>query len=110
MPLLGLFTMLNSLCHILMYTYYALAALGPWFVRFLWWKPYITQVQLIQFLIIGLYGIALNTLHEGYPLIIRLLPISQAAIYLILFGRFYLSSYCPKKCANDKVDKSKKLI
>lgn len=93
MPVLGFFVMLNSACHILMYSYYAMTALGKWLQPYLWWKPYITQIQLIQFMLIGLYGILLNALHTGYPLIYRMMPISQAAIYLIMFGNFYISSY-----------------
>ena len=93
MPVLGLFAMLISFCHILMYTYYAMASFGPSVQPYLWWKKYLTQIQLIQFAIIGLYGLFLNLLHTGYPFIYRMMPVSQAIIYLILFGHFYWRSY-----------------
>lgn len=102
MPVLGLFAMLNSFCHILMYTYYALAALGPKVRAYLWWKPYITQTQLVQFMIIGIYGILLNLLQQGYPLSYRLVPVSQAFIYLFLFGDFYYKSYKQSPKQEDK--------
>ena len=34
--------------HSVMYLYYALAALGPWMRPYLWWKKYLTQLQLVS--------------------------------------------------------------
>ena len=39
--------MINSFVHVLMYTYYGLAALGPRVHKYLWWKKYLTRVQLV---------------------------------------------------------------
>uniref|UniRef100_A0A8C3K4B0 Elongation of very long chain fatty acids protein n=1 Tax=Calidris pygmaea TaxID=425635 RepID=A0A8C3K4B0_9CHAR len=39
--------MLNSFVHIFMYGYYALASLGPQMHRYLWWKRYLTIMQLV---------------------------------------------------------------
>ena len=39
--------MVNSFIHTLMYTYYALAALGPKMQKYLWWKRYMTKLQLV---------------------------------------------------------------
>lgn len=39
--------MLNSLVHTIMYSYYGLAALGPSVQKYLWWKRYITMIQLV---------------------------------------------------------------
>jgi hypothetical protein len=39
---------LNSLVHVLMYSYYFLAALGPHMQKYLWWKRYLTTFQMIQ--------------------------------------------------------------
>ncbi|KAL1439201.1 hypothetical protein MTO96_047416 [Rhipicephalus appendiculatus] len=36
-------TCMNTLVHLVMYSYYFLAALGPRAQRFLWWKRYLTQ-------------------------------------------------------------------
>ncbi|TPP65765.1 Elongation of very long chain fatty acids protein 4 [Fasciola gigantica] len=44
----------NGSVHVVMYTYYALAALGPAWRKYLWWKRYLTILQMIQFV----YGIA----------------------------------------------------
>lgn len=80
-----------------MYSYYALTSLGPKIQPYLWWKKYITQIQLIQFGIIGLYGLLLNTLHTGYPFFYRMLPVSQAIIFIAMFGNFYIQSYAKSK-------------
>ena len=39
---------LNSLVHVIMYSYYFLAALGPHMQKYLWWKKYLTTFQMIQ--------------------------------------------------------------
>lgn len=31
-----------------MYSYYFLAALGPGMQKYLWWKKYLTQIQLVR--------------------------------------------------------------
>ncbi|UXI15467.1 long chain fatty acid CoA ligase [Sarcoptes scabiei] len=97
MPVLGLFAMLNCFCHVIMYSYYALSALGPQLQPFLWWKKYITQIQLFQFALIGLYGICLNLWHQNYPFIYRMMPVTQAIIFLAMFGNFYIRSYLNKR-------------
>lgn len=40
--------MVNSFIHVLMYTYYSVAALGPQFQKYLWWKKYLTSLQLVS--------------------------------------------------------------
>lgn len=44
-PAINLFALLNSTVHVIMYSYYALASLGPHLQPYLWWKKYITQIQ-----------------------------------------------------------------
>lgn len=39
---------INSFVHIIMYTYYMLAAMGPQFQKYLWWKKYITTLQMVK--------------------------------------------------------------
>lgn len=40
--------MINSSVHVIMYLYYALAAMGPAVAKYLWWKRYLTMVQLVS--------------------------------------------------------------
>ncbi|CAG2179617.1 unnamed protein product [Oppiella nova] len=44
-----MFCFLNSCVHLTMYSYYLLSAFGPQIQPYLWWKRYITRLQLIQF-------------------------------------------------------------
>lgn len=39
---------LNALIHVVMYTYYFLAALGPGVQKYLWWKKYLTLLQIVR--------------------------------------------------------------
>lgn len=42
-----LIILLNSLVHVVMYSYYFMAALGPKMQKYLWWKKYLTSMQLV---------------------------------------------------------------
>ncbi|CAL1294811.1 unnamed protein product [Larinioides sclopetarius] len=42
-----LFLMANSFIHVWMYLYYGLAAFGPKIQKYLWWKRYLTSLQLL---------------------------------------------------------------
>lgn len=39
---------INSSIHVLMYGYYGLAALGPQMQKYLWWKKYLTIIQMVS--------------------------------------------------------------
>ena len=39
---------MNSFIHVIMYSYYGLAAFGPWIQKYLWWKRYLTMLQLVS--------------------------------------------------------------
>lgn len=39
---------LNSFVHVVMYSYYLLTALNPKYKNNLWWKKYITQLQIVR--------------------------------------------------------------
>lgn len=43
---------INSFVHIIMYSYYMFAAMGPQFQKYLWWKKYITNLQMVSVIII----------------------------------------------------------
>ena len=42
-----LVSFLNSFVHIWMYAYYGLSAMGPHMQKYLWWKKYLTKLQLV---------------------------------------------------------------
>jgi len=41
-------TIVNSFVHVAMYSYYFLTALGPNTQKHLWWKKYLTCIQIVR--------------------------------------------------------------
>ncbi|KAH9392274.1 hypothetical protein TYRP_005347 [Tyrophagus putrescentiae] len=87
------FMVINTTIHVIMYAYYGLASLGPQMAPYLWWKRYITQLQLLQFAVLFLYGVAFALFQTGYPQWMCTNQIVQAVVYMVLFSRFYLQTY-----------------
>lgn len=48
LPTAFLIGLINSLVHVVMYLYYGLAAFGPSMSKYLWWKRYLTCLQLVS--------------------------------------------------------------
>lgn len=89
--------MVNSVIHVLMYSYYGLSALGPRINKYLWWKRYLTIAQLIQFftaLIMGINGIRTGC---DFPLWMHYALVFYMITFIILFGNFYVKAYIAKK-------------
>lgn len=42
------FGLLNTFVHIVMYTYYMFSAMGPQYQKYLWWKKYLTTLQMVS--------------------------------------------------------------
>jgi len=97
------FGLFNSIIHTLMYAYYGLAAVGPWTQPYLWWKRYLTQLQIVQFVLLFLYGIYFSCFQSGYSAYISFNLIVQSIVYIWLFGRFYVRTY-PRATSKQRVD------
>lgn len=39
---------LNNFVHVLMYFYYMLSAMGPQYQKYLWWKKWMTEIQIVS--------------------------------------------------------------
>ena len=52
------FGLLNTFVHVIMYTYYMLAAVGPQMQKYLWWKKYLTLLQIVQFVMVFLKDVS----------------------------------------------------
>ena len=90
--------MANSFVHIFMYTYYALSAFGPHMQKYLWWKRYLTTMQLTQFVAIIIHtstNIVKNKLLDGcdYPQGFNYIVVFYSFTLILLFGNFYRKSY-----------------
>ena len=77
-----------------MYTYYGIAALGPAYQGYLWWKPWMTRVQLLQFIALYLHSAQLFFDNScGYPIIFGYAINIYSIIFFILFMDYYLKAY-----------------
>ncbi|RWS29673.1 elongation of very long chain fatty acids protein-like isoform X2 [Leptotrombidium deliense] len=107
-PYSGFMAIVNTLVHTVMYSYYALACAGVEMKRFLWWKKHITQLQLVQFVLIFFHGVHgyLNP-SCNFPTILAFMESFYAAFFFVLFWRFYRRVYVSKvdKNQNEKIQK-----
>ncbi|XP_076140238.1 very long chain fatty acid elongase 7-like [Alosa pseudoharengus] len=91
--------LLNSIVHVLMYSYYALAALGPAYQKYLWWKKYMTTIQLTQFVMVIIHLSQFFFIEDcrfQVPLIVYILYLLEF-IFLGLFLDFYYHAYMKGK-------------
>ncbi|KAL0109567.1 hypothetical protein PUN28_014551 [Cardiocondyla obscurior] len=96
----GIFVgIMNSFVHIIMYSYYLLAALLPQHQhqRYLWWKRYITNLQMTQFCLAFLHSCLLLFNDCDYPKWSVVLVLPNAMFFYFLFSDFYNNAYAPKK-------------
>ncbi|XP_014274653.1 very long chain fatty acid elongase 7 [Halyomorpha halys] len=92
-----LFAGLNSTVHIVMYVYYLLSSLGPGMQKYLWWKKYITGLQIGQFLIALSVLIKMKLINCKNNQWFWLLWTCNLGVFLALFLNFYVKSYIKKK-------------
>ncbi|KAH8369582.1 hypothetical protein KR093_000216, partial [Drosophila rubida] len=86
--------LLNTFVHTLMYSYYMISAIYPGLKGSLWWKKYITKIQIIQFVLILLHSIyTLFTPGCEYPLIIHFIIVSLSITFIVMFTTFYIRVY-----------------
>ncbi|ESO88347.1 hypothetical protein LOTGIDRAFT_165788 [Lottia gigantea] len=85
--------LLNSFIHFMMYTYYGLAALGPAFQKYLWWKKYMTKMQITQFICVVIHSSQLLFIECNYSMIFVYWIGLYAIIFLALFADFYRKAY-----------------
>ncbi|KGL85958.1 Elongation of very long chain fatty acids protein 4, partial [Charadrius vociferus] len=83
--------MLNSFVHIFMYGYYALASLGPKMHRYLWWKRYLTIMQLvINSMCSSLqFRVSECPFPDGFNIAVFLYILSLIALFLHFYYRTY---------------------
>uniref|UniRef100_A0A3P8R3K1 Elongation of very long chain fatty acids protein 1 n=1 Tax=Astatotilapia calliptera TaxID=8154 RepID=A0A3P8R3K1_ASTCA len=99
--------MVNSSVHVVMYFYYGLSAAGPHFQKFLWWKKYMTAIQLIQFVLVSLHATQyyfMSSCDYQFPVILHLIWI-YGTFFFVLFSNFWFQAYIkgkrlPKQCQN----------
>ncbi|KAJ8270143.1 hypothetical protein GJAV_G00110840 [Gymnothorax javanicus] len=87
--------MVNAVVHVIMYFYYGLAAAGPRFQKFLWWKKYMTAIQLIQFVLVSVHISQYYFMEKcdyQVPIFIHLIWI-YGTFFFVLFSHFWVKAY-----------------
>lgn len=88
---------LNATIHVIMYSYYLLTGLGPRFRKFLFWKKYLTKMQLGQFIVIALHSIVLMFQNCDIPVASYAAVIFPLQLtFFVLFMNFYRKAYSQK--------------
>ncbi|XP_056377138.1 elongation of very long chain fatty acids protein 2 isoform X1 [Hyla sarda] len=91
---------LNSFIHVLMYSYYGLSVI-PSMHKYLWWKKYLTQAQLIQFILTISHTLSAVVKPCGFPFGCLIFQSSYMTTLVILFVNFYLKTYKAKPSKSD---------
>ncbi|XP_074594587.1 very long chain fatty acid elongase 7-like [Brevipalpus obovatus] len=88
------FPFINSFVHTIMYCYYGLSTLGPQWRPYLWWKKYLTQLQILQLALIAIHCLHLCLLPNcGIPKQIFAIYVPQAILLVYLFVSFFINTY-----------------
>lgn len=120
------FALLNTFVHIVMYFYYMVAAMGPRYQKYIWWKKYLTSFQMVcvvywrwfllyemwlsyffcvqlQFVAIFSHQLQLLFRECNYPKSFMVWIAIHGFLFLFLFSDFYKSNYTGKRSSR-KVD------
>ncbi|KAL1490975.1 hypothetical protein ABEB36_011642 [Hypothenemus hampei] len=89
--------LLNTFVHVILYGYYFLAGLGPEMQKYLWWKKYLTKLQLLQFLLVILHNLLLFFGDCGFPKWTLFLILPNTVLFYYLFNDFYNKNYIKPK-------------
>lgn len=98
-PISMAFPFINSAVHVVMYTYYLLATF-PQLRPHLWWKRYLTALQMTQFVLVLVYNIFgyffFNNVCGKVQTTALVGSLISAVIFLALFSSFYKRTYIVK--------------
>lgn len=104
----AMFPIVNGCVHTIMYTYYILSTFDS-IKPYLWWKRYVTTIQLIQFIILGVhFAVAALTPNCGYPRILSLTGLAITSMFFTLFFTFYRETYTQQQ-RQDRLKQQKQL-
>lgn len=99
---------LNMGIHTVMYFYYFLAALGPQMQKYLWWKRYLTTMQMVQFFAFTLHAVQPIFIDCGFPPFYCFIILGHGAMFFAMFANFYVQAYLKKgEKKKNKVDSKK---
>ncbi len=91
----GFFPFINCFVHIIMYTYYTMSTY-PKLKPYLWWKKYLTRLQMTQFVLVIINSMRIFVMTCNFPPTFLYLNAFVSLIFLIMFASYYLKSYGTK--------------
>lgn len=91
---------INTFVNVGVHVYYLIAAMGPSFRQYLWWKKYLTITQMIKFACIGLHGSQILFVECDFPSVISWYYVLQTTIFLLRFKNFHSKTYHNKSKKN----------
>lgn len=101
---------LNLVVHVIMYSYYGLSTFGPRVQKYLWWKKYLTRLQIFQFLIALVHSLQPLYLRQcTFPAIFVMGQTAGAVLFLWLFISFYIKAYTTKRSSTSLPPEASKL-
>jgi len=107
----GYLPMTNVFIHTIMYSYYAMACMGPEMAQYIWWKKHLTQLQLVQFATVFSHALySFFTPGCEFPMILSLAEMVISATFFVLFLKFYRDTYFNTKVTNNKEAINKPLM
>ncbi|KAL1438125.1 hypothetical protein MTO96_048216 [Rhipicephalus appendiculatus] len=86
----------NALVNVLTYSYYFLATFGPEARKWLWWKRYLTKLQIAQLASFVVFGAVPLFVDCGFPRWMALVMTGIPLVLLVMFCGFYRRSYSAK--------------
>lgn len=95
------FPFINCFVHMIMYFYYCLTALGPRMRPYLWWKKYLTIVQMVQFVVAFVHAMLPLYFDCGFHPGFAYGLMAHAVLFWVMFYNFYNKAYNSDK--NQKV-------
>jgi len=104
----GFAAFFNAGVHTVMYLYYLLSACGPKVQKYLWWKRYLTRLQMLQFVCVFLHALQPLYFTCDYPRLVPKVIIANAAAFFILFANFYFFAYINSSRRSKTVEKKEK--
>ena len=94
----------NSFVHVVMYSYFFLASLGPHMQPYLRWKKYLTQLQLLQFVSVFCHSVQWLFKPCRHPMLLTNMLCANSLVLMAMFLNFYVHTYRSRTRAPKRTD------
>ena len=89
--------MFNCFVHVIMYIYYLIAALGPAYRKWLWWKKYLTLIQMFQFFAAMVMTVNAIQIGCAFPMWMQYTMVAYMMSFIVLFSHYFYNEYCARR-------------